>query len=182
LRVHLGGPVNTVKAAWPHMIAQRYGKIILVTSFVGLFGLRGQATYAAAKSAVVGLMRADGGLQIVELKGPAERIIEKHRNHYIVSASVHRAVSQCINYLRALDEQGAMLQTTYRSELNLDIDFRRVGGTVVIGHPGRGEASSPSATKAQIEQTIRSYNAHIARIQVVTYSDLLGSANRALRF
>ncbi len=56
-RVHLGGPVNTVKAAWPYMIAQRYGKIILTTSVVGLFGMRGQATYAAAKSAVVGLMR-----------------------------------------------------------------------------------------------------------------------------
>jgi NAD(P)-dependent dehydrogenase (short-subunit alcohol dehydrogenase family) len=56
-RVHLGGPVNTVKAAWPHMVAQRYGKIILTTSVSGLFGLRGQATYAAAKCAVVGLMR-----------------------------------------------------------------------------------------------------------------------------
>ena len=39
------------------MVAQRYGKIILTTSVVGLFGMRGQATYAAAKSAVVGLMR-----------------------------------------------------------------------------------------------------------------------------
>jgi NAD(P)-dependent dehydrogenase (short-subunit alcohol dehydrogenase family) len=57
LRVHLGGPVNTVKAAWPHMVAQRYGKIILTTSVAGLFGIRGQATYAAAKCAVVGLMR-----------------------------------------------------------------------------------------------------------------------------
>ena len=56
-RVHLGGPVNTVKAAWPHMVAQRHGKIILTTSYVGLFGMRGQATYAAAKGAVVGLMR-----------------------------------------------------------------------------------------------------------------------------
>jgi NAD(P)-dependent dehydrogenase (short-subunit alcohol dehydrogenase family) len=56
-RVHLGGPVNTVKAAWPHMVAQRYGKIVLTTSVSGLFGLRGQATYAAAKCAVVGLMR-----------------------------------------------------------------------------------------------------------------------------
>ena len=56
-RVHLGGPVNTVKAAWPHMVAQRYGRIILTTSVVGLFGMRGQATYAAAKNAVVGLMR-----------------------------------------------------------------------------------------------------------------------------
>jgi NAD(P)-dependent dehydrogenase (short-subunit alcohol dehydrogenase family) len=56
-RVHLGGPVNTVKAAWPHMVAQRHGKIILTTSVVGLFGMPGQAAYAAAKSAVVGLMR-----------------------------------------------------------------------------------------------------------------------------
>jgi NAD(P)-dependent dehydrogenase (short-subunit alcohol dehydrogenase family) len=56
-RVHLGGPVNTVMAAWPHMVAQHHGKIILTTSVVGLFGMRGQATYAAAKSAVVGLMR-----------------------------------------------------------------------------------------------------------------------------
>src|SRR3990170_1038407 len=39
------------------MSAQRYGKIILTTSVSGLFGLRGQATYAAAKCAVVGLMR-----------------------------------------------------------------------------------------------------------------------------
>jgi NAD(P)-dependent dehydrogenase (short-subunit alcohol dehydrogenase family) len=57
-RVHLGGPINTVKAAWPHMVAKRHGKIVLTTSVVGLFGMRGQATYAAAKSAVVGLMRS----------------------------------------------------------------------------------------------------------------------------
>jgi NAD(P)-dependent dehydrogenase (short-subunit alcohol dehydrogenase family) len=56
-RVHVGGSVNTVKAAWPQMVAQRHGKIILTTSVAGLFGLRGQATYAAAKCAVVGLMR-----------------------------------------------------------------------------------------------------------------------------
>ncbi len=56
-RIHLGGPVNTAKAAWPHMVAQRHGKIILTTSVSGLFGLRGQATYAAAKCAVIGLMR-----------------------------------------------------------------------------------------------------------------------------
>src|SRR3979411_1930979 len=57
LRVHDVGPVNTIKAAWPHMVARRYGKIILTTSVSGLFGLRGQATYAAAKCAIVGLMR-----------------------------------------------------------------------------------------------------------------------------
>jgi NAD(P)-dependent dehydrogenase (short-subunit alcohol dehydrogenase family) len=68
-RVHLGGPVNTVKAAWPHFVAQRYGKIVLVTSVSGLFGLRGQATYAAAKCAVVGLMR------VLAIEGAEHRIL-----------------------------------------------------------------------------------------------------------
>jgi NAD(P)-dependent dehydrogenase (short-subunit alcohol dehydrogenase family) len=68
-RVHLGGAVNTVKAAWPQMVAQRGGKIILTTSVAGLFGIRGQATYAAAKGAVVGLMR------ILALEGAAHRIL-----------------------------------------------------------------------------------------------------------
>jgi NAD(P)-dependent dehydrogenase (short-subunit alcohol dehydrogenase family) len=56
-RVHVGGSVNPVKAAWPHMVAQRRGRVILTTSYVGLFGARGQATYAAAKTAVIGLVR-----------------------------------------------------------------------------------------------------------------------------
>src|SRR5262250_715673 len=51
--VHVGGSVNPVKAAWPHMVAQGYGKVVLTTSVVCLFGMRGQATYAAAKSAVI---------------------------------------------------------------------------------------------------------------------------------
>jgi NAD(P)-dependent dehydrogenase (short-subunit alcohol dehydrogenase family) len=68
-RVHLGGPVNTAKAAWPHMVVQHYGKIVLTTSVSGLFGLRGQATYAAAKCAVVGLMR------ILAVEGAAHGIL-----------------------------------------------------------------------------------------------------------
>src|SRR5207245_6394368 len=70
-RVHLGGSVNTVKAAWPHLVAQRYGKIILTTSVSGLFGLRGQATYAAAKCAMVGLMR------ILAIEGAEHGILAK---------------------------------------------------------------------------------------------------------
>jgi NAD(P)-dependent dehydrogenase (short-subunit alcohol dehydrogenase family) len=57
LLTRVGACRDAVTAAWPHMVAQRYGKIILTTSYAGLFGIRGQATYAAAKSAVVGLMR-----------------------------------------------------------------------------------------------------------------------------
>lgn len=63
-----------------------------------------------------------------------------------------RAVSQCLNYLRHLDEQGADLRTHYRTERNTDIDFRRARGSIVIGHPGRAisERSLALALDAKI--------------------------------
>jgi hypothetical protein len=126
------------------------------------------------------LICADNSLHIVELKGPEAKLVRRHRNHLIVANEVHEAVSQCLNYLRSLDEAGATLQTLHRNELGTQYDYRRSRGTVLIGHPER--VSIPGVTRAQIDQTIRSYNAHLTRIQVVTYTDLLDSAERALRF
>jgi hypothetical protein len=42
---------------WPHMVAQKYGRIVMTTSSSGLFGNFGQANYGAAKMALVGLMQ-----------------------------------------------------------------------------------------------------------------------------
>ncbi|MGK5519158.1 Shedu anti-phage system protein SduA domain-containing protein [Micromonospora sp. URMC 107] len=126
------------------------------------------------------LICADGSLQVVELKGPESKLVRQHRNHLIVADQVHEAVSQCLNYLRSLDEMGAGYRTLYRNELGVDYDLRRARGLVVIGHPNRAHGSGIS--REQIDQAIRSYNAHLSRIQVVTYADLLDSAERALRF
>lgn len=57
LRVHLVGSLNTARAAWGHMAAQGYGRIVMTTS-TGLFGLPNNIAYAAAKAGVVGLTRA----------------------------------------------------------------------------------------------------------------------------
>lgn len=57
LNVHLMGSVNVTKAAWPHMRKQGYGRVIFTTSSSGLYGNFGQANYAAAKMALVGLMQ-----------------------------------------------------------------------------------------------------------------------------
>ncbi len=57
LDVHLMGAVHCTQAAWPHMVAQRYGRVVLTTSSTGLFGNFGQANYGAAKMALVGLMQ-----------------------------------------------------------------------------------------------------------------------------
>ncbi len=57
LAVHVVGSFNTMRAAWPHMVAQHYGRIVLTTS-TGMFGLPDNTSYATAKAAVVGLMRS----------------------------------------------------------------------------------------------------------------------------
>ncbi|MDD0809548.1 SDR family oxidoreductase [Curvibacter sp. RS43] len=55
--VHLMGAVNCTKAVWPHMNAQKYGRIVMTTSSSGLYGNFGQSNYGAAKLALVGLMQ-----------------------------------------------------------------------------------------------------------------------------
>ena len=57
LAVHVGGSFNTTRAAWPHMVEQGYGRIVMTTS-TGMFGLPHNLSYAAAKAAVVGLTRS----------------------------------------------------------------------------------------------------------------------------
>lgn len=58
LAVHLLGAAYVTRAAWPHMLDRRYGRVVMTTSHAGLHGNFGQANYAAAKMGVVGLMAA----------------------------------------------------------------------------------------------------------------------------
>ena len=52
------GSLHLAHAAWPKLVGQGYGRLILTTSSAGLYGNVGQAAYSAAKAAVIGLMRA----------------------------------------------------------------------------------------------------------------------------
>src|SRR3954453_11794645 len=56
LDVHLMGAVHCTKAVWPHMMAAKYGRVVMTTSSSGLYGNFGQSNYGAAKLALVGLM------------------------------------------------------------------------------------------------------------------------------
>ena len=115
-----------------------------------------------------------------ELKKPGAGLIQRHRNHLIVADEVHQAASQCMNYIRTFDEMGAALQTHHRNELGMEHDYRRASGTVVIGHPEHVQI--PGVTREQVDQTVRSYNAHLSRVSVLTYADVLDSADRSSRF
>ena len=52
------GNLHLAHAAWPHLIKQRYGRMVLTASSAGLYANHGQSAYSASKSAVIGLMRA----------------------------------------------------------------------------------------------------------------------------
>jgi NAD(P)-dependent dehydrogenase (short-subunit alcohol dehydrogenase family) len=54
--VHLMGSVHCTKAVWGIMREQSYGRIVFTSSSTGLYGNFGQANYAAAKMAMLGLM------------------------------------------------------------------------------------------------------------------------------
>ncbi|EDV99882.1 peroxisomal multifunctional enzyme type 2 [Drosophila grimshawi] len=53
--VHLKASFNCTQAAFPHMKAQNFGRIIMTSSNSGIFGNFGQANYSAAKMGLVGL-------------------------------------------------------------------------------------------------------------------------------
>jgi 3-oxoacyl-[acyl-carrier protein] reductase len=58
LQVNLSGMYHCSKAAIRPMIRQRYGRIINITSIVGIIGNAGQVNYAAAKAGAIGLTKA----------------------------------------------------------------------------------------------------------------------------
>lgn len=58
LRVHLGGLHNCVKAVLPGMLARSAGQIVAISSELAVGGGDGDAHYAAAKGAVIGLVRS----------------------------------------------------------------------------------------------------------------------------
>lgn len=58
LDVHVMGTHLVTSAAWPHLVTQRYGRIITTTSSVGFFGAVRALPYATAKGAVNGMTQA----------------------------------------------------------------------------------------------------------------------------
>jgi len=58
LKVNLTGAFNCIKAAWPHMKKNQWGRIINISSFVGLSGAFAQPGYGASKAGMIGLTRS----------------------------------------------------------------------------------------------------------------------------
>jgi hypothetical protein len=127
------------------------------------------------------LITGEGALHIVELKSPrVPSLIRQHRTHWIVGEAVHEAVMQATNYLRTADEQALAVQTNIREEFGIELSLRRPSATVVIGH--RGHLDAGDMPEPQFDVALRTYNAMLSRVQVITYDQLFAAAEQALRF
>jgi len=58
IEVNLKGAFNTIRAVSKLMMRARYGRIVNLSSVIGLHGGAGQANYAAAKAGILGLTMA----------------------------------------------------------------------------------------------------------------------------
>jgi len=58
LKVNLKGAFNCLKAVAKPMVRQRWGRIINISSTVGLRGNAGQTNYAASKAGIIGLTKS----------------------------------------------------------------------------------------------------------------------------
>jgi hypothetical protein len=119
------------------------------------------------------LVRADGALQIVELKlamSLNSPLIKRHRGAWVAASAVNDAVSQAVSYLVGLDEHRLRL----REELG--VETRRASATILIGHP----AAQPDVPEDAVYETIRTLNTHLARVEVLTYKELLDNAERSI--
>jgi 3-oxoacyl-[acyl-carrier protein] reductase len=56
--VNLKGAFNLTKRVAPLMMKQRYGRIVNISSVIGLMGNVGQASYAASKAGLIGLTKS----------------------------------------------------------------------------------------------------------------------------
>ncbi|TYK50738.1 Shedu anti-phage system protein SduA domain-containing protein [Actinomadura decatromicini] len=121
----------------------------------------------------IALIRGDGSLHIVELKRAMSirhNLVKRYRNSWVPTSQVHDAVEQALNYLVGLDENREMIRSKF------GIETRRASAVVLIGHP----AAQPTVPEQEINETLRTLNSHLSRVEVLTYKELIDNAERAL--
>jgi acetoacetyl-CoA reductase len=57
IRVNLSGPFYMSQAVLPHFLERGFGRIVMISSYVGQVGRFGQANYAASKAGLFGLTK-----------------------------------------------------------------------------------------------------------------------------
>lgn len=89
INVNLNGTYNALKAVIPHMIKNKYGRIIMTSSTQGQHGTKSGAGYSASKWGILGLMKSaalelgDYGITVnAVIPGLIDTPLTRHRQRY----------------------------------------------------------------------------------------------------
>jgi 3-oxoacyl-[acyl-carrier protein] reductase len=139
IRVNLRGVFVCTRAVAPGMIRQRYGRIVSVSSVVGIYGNFGQTNYVAAKAGVIGMTRVwarELGRYNITVNAVAPGFIETNMTYGIPEKILEKMLAQAP--LRRIgqpeDVANAFLflageEAAYISGVTLSIDGGLVLGT-----------------------------------------------------
>jgi 3-oxoacyl-[acyl-carrier protein] reductase len=130
LETSLGGAFNVVRAVLPGMKDRGYGRIVVISSVVGLIGFRGDSAYAAAKAGLLGFVKSvakEAGRDGVTVNAVAPGLIETDMAQEISQTSRERMLRRAsIRRMGQPDEVAAAVRY-----LVLDGDYV-TGQTLVV--------------------------------------------------
>jgi len=97
LDVNLKGTFNCTKAAVKRMVRQRSGRIVNVTSIMGITGNGGQANYAASKAGIIGLTKSTAkevGSRGITCNAVAPGWVQTQMTEHLPSALAEQVLKQ----------------------------------------------------------------------------------------
>jgi len=97
LDVNLKGTFNCTKAAVKRMVRQRSGRIVNVTSIMGITGNGGQANYAASKAGIIGLTKSTAkevGSRGITCNAVAPGWVQTQMTEHLPEAVAEQALKQ----------------------------------------------------------------------------------------
>lgn len=107
------------------------------------------------------LESADRYFEIIELKRSNAQLFIRDHGNWIVSAEINKAVHQAAHYISEIEADRGNLIRKYK------IDLYKVKAKVLIGRIVDDEED-----EAGKRESLRMYNSHLHRIEVITYDEL----------
>ena len=94
---NLGGAISCIEAALPHMINQKRGRIVIVSSVWGVTGASCEAIYSASKAALIGLTKSlanELGLSGITVNCVAPGVINTDMNDNLTASDLSALAEQ----------------------------------------------------------------------------------------
>ena len=189
LDVHVGGAFGVTHAAWPHLVRQGYGRVVLTGSAAGIYGNYGQTAYGAAKYGLAGMTRSlarEGAPKNIGVNYIAPVAASRITASVLPKAMLERLgaelVAPIVAWLchEACAENGGCFEVGAGRLARLD--YERSGGLqLALAAPGDDAGRQAAALLAHWERVVAFEPASVTRPKHVTDVDWVGLVQAGLK-